>query len=117
VAGADGVQYGVQYGHSLMCILGEPHVGGLCWWRAVCSMCPWPPLRRFVIARVCAEERANTTKVLSLLSRGTFWHSECDLHVHSNSLLLHVCWDLQINKVVQLVVQYIKVLKIVIDQS
>jgi hypothetical protein len=27
---------------------------------------------------------------------------------------LHVCWDLQINRVVQLVVQYIKVLRIVI---
>ena len=34
--------------------------------------------------------------------------------MHSNSLPLHVCWGLQINRVVQLVVQYIKASKIII---
>ena len=34
--------------------------------------------------------------------------------MHSNSLSLHVCWGLQINRVVRLVVQYIKASKIII---
>ena len=88
---------------SLMCILGKIHVRRLFWFRALCSICPWPLQRRFNVPSlgIMVEKRADRIAILPLLSRWTFRH-----------FLLHVCWGLQINRVVQLVVQYIKASKI-----
>ena len=57
------------------------------------------------LLEIVAEKKVDTVEILPLLPLGILWHSDCAFHVHSNSPPLHVCWGLQINIVVQLVVQ------------